>query len=48
LKLVKLEKSDRVTMNVIILLNQACLEHLAAQQNQVNYEFNYASTIRIS
>jgi len=26
-----------VTMNVVILLNQTCLEHLAAQQNRLNY-----------
>jgi len=27
-------------MNVVILLNQACLEPLAAQQNRVNYGFD--------
>jgi len=35
-----MEKSDHVTMNVVIFLNQACLEPLAAQQNRVNYGFN--------
>jgi len=35
-KVVKLEK----TMNVVILLNQACLEPLAAQQNRVSYGFD--------
>jgi len=34
-KVVKVEKTDRVTMNVVILLNQACLEPFAAQQNRV-------------
>jgi len=29
-KVVKVEKTERVTMNVVILLNQACLEPLAA------------------
>jgi len=33
-KVVKVEKTERVTMN------QACLEPLAAQQNRVNYGFN--------
>jgi len=37
---VKVEKTERVTMNVVILLNQACLEPLAAQQNRVNYGFD--------
>jgi len=27
-------------MNVVILLNQACLEPLAPQQNRLNYKFN--------
>ncbi|XP_070852274.1 uncharacterized protein [Drosophila suzukii] len=27
-------------MNVVILLNQACMEPLAAQQNRVNYGFD--------
>jgi len=31
-KVVKVEKTERVTMNVVILLNQACLEPLAAQK----------------
>jgi len=39
-KAVKVEKTERVTMNVVILLNQACLEPLAAQQNRVNYGFD--------
>jgi len=39
-KVVKLEKTERVTMNVVILLNQACLEPLAAQQYRVNYGFD--------
>jgi len=39
-KVVKVEKSECVTMNVVILLNQACLEPLAAQQNRVNYGFD--------
>jgi len=39
-KVVKVEKTERVTMNVVILLNQACLEPLAAQQNRVNYGFD--------
>jgi len=39
-KVVKVEKSDRVTMNVVILLNQACLEPLAAQHNRVSYGFD--------
>jgi len=34
------EKTVRVTMNVVILLNQACLEPLAAQQNRLNYGFD--------
>jgi len=37
---VKVEKTERVTMNVVILLNQACLEPLAAQQNRVNHGFD--------
>jgi len=40
LKVVKVEKTERVTMNVVILLNQACLEPLAAQQHRVNYGFD--------
>jgi len=32
-KVVKVERTERVTMNVVILLSQACLEPLAAQQN---------------
>jgi len=36
----KVEKTERVTMNVVILLNQACLEPLAAQQYRVNYGFD--------
>jgi len=32
--------NKRVTMNVVILLNQACLEPLAAQQNRLNYGFD--------
>jgi len=39
-KVVKVEKTDRVTMNVVVLLNQACLEPLAAQQHRVNYGFD--------
>jgi len=39
-KVVKVEKTERLTMNVVILLNQACLEPLAAQQNQLNYGFD--------
>jgi len=39
-KVVKVEKTERVTMNVVILLNQACLEPLAAQQHRVNYGFD--------
>jgi len=35
--MVKVEKSERVTMNVVILLNQPCMEPLAAQQNRVIY-----------
>jgi len=35
-----LGKTERVTMNVVILLNQACWEPLAAQQNHVNYGFD--------
>jgi len=31
------EKTERVTMNVVIPLNQACLIPLAAQQYRVNY-----------
>jgi len=34
------EKTECVTMNVVILLNQACLEPLAAQQNRGNYGFD--------
>jgi len=34
------EKTERVTMNLVILLNQACLEPLAAQQNRLNYGFD--------
>jgi len=37
---VKVEKTERVTMNVVILLNQACLEPLAAQQTRLNYGFD--------
>jgi len=37
---VKVEKTERVTMSVVILLNQACLEPLAAQQHRVNYGFD--------
>jgi len=40
LKVVKVEKTGRVTMNVVILLNQACLEPLEAQQNRRNYGFD--------
>jgi len=39
-KVVKVEKTARVTMNVEILLNQTCLEPLAAQQSRVNYGFD--------
>jgi len=39
-KVVKVEKTERVTMNVVILLNQDCLQPLAAQQNRVNYGFD--------
>jgi len=39
-KVVKVKKAERVTMNVASLLNQACLEPLAAQQYRVNYGFN--------
>jgi len=39
-KVVTVEKTERVTMNVVIFLNQACLEPLAAQQNRVNYGFD--------
>jgi len=39
-KVVKVEKAERVTMNVVILLNQTSLEPLAAQQNRVNYGFD--------
>ncbi|XP_070852513.1 uncharacterized protein [Drosophila suzukii] len=39
-KVVKVEKTERVTMSVVILLNQACLEPLAAQQHRVNYGFD--------
>jgi len=38
-KVVKVEKSARVTMNVVILLNQACLEP-PAEQNRVSYGFD--------
>jgi len=34
------EKTERVTMNMVILLNQACLEPLAAQQYRVNFGFD--------
>jgi len=37
---VKVEKTERVTMNVVILLSQACLEPLAALQNRVNYGYD--------
>jgi len=37
---VKVEKTERVTINVVILLSQACLELLAALQNRVNYGFD--------
>jgi len=40
LKVFKVEKTERVTMNVVILLNQAFLEPLAAQQHRVNYGFD--------
>jgi len=36
---VNVEKAKRVTMNVVIL-NQACLESLAALQNRLNYGFD--------
>jgi len=36
-KVVKTESTERVTMNVVILLNQTCLEPLAAQQDRLNY-----------
>ncbi|XP_065724819.1 uncharacterized protein [Drosophila suzukii] len=39
-KVVKVEKTERVTMSVVIFLNQACLERLAAQQHRVNYGFD--------
>jgi len=39
-KVVKVEKTERVTMNVVILLNQACFEPLAPQQNRLNYGFD--------
>jgi len=39
-KVVEMEKTDRFTMSVVILLNQACLEPLAAQQHRVNYGFD--------
>jgi len=39
-KVVKVERTECVTMNVVILLNQACLEPLAAQQHRVNYGFD--------
>jgi len=39
-KVVKVEKAKRVTMNVVIVLNQACLESLAALQNRLNYGFD--------
>jgi len=35
-----LEKTERVTMNVVILPSQACLEPLIAQQKWVNYGFD--------
>jgi len=35
----KVEKNERVTMNVVILLNQAWLEPLAALQYRVDYGF---------
>jgi len=34
------DKTESVTMNVLILLNQTWLEPLAAQQNQLNYGFD--------
>jgi len=37
---IKVEKTERVNMNLVILLNQACLEPLAAQQYRVNYGFD--------
>jgi len=37
---VKVEKTERVTVNVVMLLNQACFDPLAAQQNRVNYGFD--------
>jgi len=40
LKVVKVEKTERVSMNVVILLNRACLEPLAEQQYRVNYGFD--------
>jgi len=33
----KVQETERVTMNVVILLNQTCLETLTSQQNRVNY-----------
>jgi len=39
-KVIKVEKTERVNMNLVILLNQACLEPLAAQQYRVNYGFD--------
>ncbi|XP_070854627.1 uncharacterized protein [Drosophila suzukii] len=39
-KVVKVEKTVRVTMNVVILLNQACLGPIAAQQIQLNNGFD--------
>ncbi|KAH8343592.1 hypothetical protein KR084_011486, partial [Drosophila pseudotakahashii] len=39
-KVVKVEKNERVTMNVGILLNQTCQEPLAALQNRVKYGFD--------
>jgi len=40
LKVVKVEKTERVTVNVVILLNQSCLEPIAVQQNRLNYGFD--------
>jgi len=37
---VKVEKTEPVTMNVMILLNQAFFEPLATQQNRLNYWFD--------
>jgi len=39
-KVVKVEKTECVTINVVVLLNQACLKPLEAQQNRMNYGFD--------